>query len=174
VLGTVFGASAYGGTSGNSLRATVGRVPIGLFDVDARYRHGGFSARGEFALLVVGDAGNLDRVLASSSNPDQLAAVPVASRSLGGYVEAAYDVLRILAPCTDQALDAFARFDYANTQASVPAGFTPLEQYDRRSIVTGVSYKPIPQIALKADYRHAWLGDGTSFDELAAAITWLF
>src|SRR4029077_8014894 len=38
VLGTVLGASAYGATSGNSLRDTVGRVPVGLFEVDARTR----------------------------------------------------------------------------------------------------------------------------------------
>ena len=173
VLGTVIGASAYGGTSGNSLRSTVGYVPLGLFDVDARMRRGAFSARGEFALLLVGDAANLDRALASGT-PEQAMAGPVSSISVGGYLEVAYDLMHVLAPSSEQAVEAFARFDYANTQASVPAGFMAMEQYDRHAIVAGISYKPIPQVALKADYRHGWLGDGTSFDEAAAAITWLF
>jgi hypothetical protein len=173
VLGTVIGVSAYGGTSGNSLRQAVGYVPIGLFDLDARTRRGAFSARAELTMLLVGDAANLDRALASGS-ADQMAAGPVSSRSQGGYVEVAYDVLHLAAPSTQQALDVFGRFDYANTQADVPAGFMRLDEFDRRSVVAGISYKPIAQVALKADYRHGWLGDSTSFDEAAAAVTWLF
>ncbi|HUJ60989.1 MAG TPA: hypothetical protein VLX92_20940 [Kofleriaceae bacterium] len=173
VLGTVIGASAYGGTSGNSLRGSVGYVPIGLFDIDARYKHGGLSARGEVALLVIGDAGALDQALAAGS-ADQMAAGAVSSRSQGGYAEVAYDVLRWLAPKTEQALDVFTRFDYANTQAAVPAGFMANPAYRRKSEMVGLVYKPIPQIALKLDYRHHWLGAGEQYDELAAAITWLF
>jgi hypothetical protein len=40
--------------------------------------------------------------------------------------------------------------------------------------MVGLVYKPIPQIALKMDYRRQWLGDDEAFNELAAAITWLF
>ena len=173
LLGTVIGASAYGGTSGNSLQDQVGRVPIGLFDVDARYRHGGFSARGEVALLVVGDAAALDNALAGGSVDQQMAG-PVASRAQGGYAEVAYDVLRLAAPCTHQDLDAFTRFDYADTQARVPAGFVAQRQFDRKSLMFGLVYRPIPQVALKADYRRHWLGDGESYNEVATAITWLF
>jgi hypothetical protein len=42
------------------------------------------------------------------------------------------------------------------------------------SEVFGLVYKPIPQIALKADYRFRQLGDGTTNREFASAITWLF
>ena len=173
VLGTVIGASAYGGTSGNTLRSTVGNVPIGLFDIDARTRRGPFTARLELALLLVGDAGKLSQALLDGTAA-QMAAGPIASQSRGGYAEVGYDLMHLLAPRVEQSVTAFARFDYANTQAAVPTGFMPLSQYDRRSIVTGLVYRPIPQIALKADYRHAWLGNGTQFDEAAAAINWLF
>lgn len=173
VLGTVLGVSAYGGTSGNSLRDTVGRVPIGLFDIDARYRHKGFSARGELAVLMVGDTEALNTALAGGT-PDQQAAGPVAARSQGGYLELAYDTMRLLAPSSDQALDVFTRFDYADTQASVLGGATALTEFKRESLMLGLVYRPIPQIGLKLDYRRHLVTDGDSFNEIATAITWLF
>src|SRR5262249_13831444 len=81
VLGTVLGASAYAGTSGNTLG--IGRVPVGLFDIDARWRHQGWSARAELALLFIGDTEALNQALLSG-DVEQQAAAPVASRSQGG------------------------------------------------------------------------------------------
>jgi hypothetical protein len=173
ILGTVIGASAYGASSGNTLTSTVGHVPVGLFDIDARFHKGGFSARAEAALLLIGDADKLDQVLVAGT-PVQQAAGPVASQSRGSYAEISYDVLRLLAPSSEQALNAFTRFDYADTQAVVPAGFTPRLEYRRYSQMVGLVHKPIPQIALKMDYRRHWLGNDGSYNEFAAAITWLF
>jgi hypothetical protein len=173
VLGTVIGASAYGASSGNTLKSTVGRVPVGLFDLDARFHKGGFTARAEVALLLIGDAGKLNQALLAGTS-EQQAAGPVASQARGGYAEVGYDVLRFLAPSSEQALNAFTRFDYVNTQAVVPAGLAPRQEFRRYSQMVGLVYKPIPQIALKADYRRRWLGDDEAFNEFAAAITWLF
>jgi len=173
ILGTVLGASAYGGTSGNSLRDTVGRVPIGLFDVDARTRRGPFSARAELAVLLIGEADKLSAALAAGT-PDQMAAGPISSRAIGGYVEVAYDVLHLTGIQTDQTITAFGRFDYADTQAAVPSGFQAQLQFRRTSGVFGLVWRPIPQIAIKTDYRHRVYGAGPNDDELAAAITWLF
>ena len=172
-LGTVFGASAYVASSGNTLTSTVGHVPVGLFDVDARFHKRGFTARAEVAMLFIGDAGKLNAAL-SSGTPEQQAAGPVASRSRGGYAEVGYDVLRILAPSSEQTLNAFTRFDYVDTQVGVPAGLVPRLEFRRYSQMVGLVYKPIPQIALKMDYRRRWLGDGERLGEFAAAITWLF
>jgi len=173
ILGTVLGVSAYGGRSGNTLTSTVGRVPIGLFDIDARIHRGGFSARGEVALLLVGDAAALNQALLSGT-AEQQGAGPVASQARGAYAEVAYDLLRLLAPGSEQSLAAFTRFDYADTQASVPTGFAARAELRRYSQMVGLTYRPIPQIALKADYRRHWLGSGEDFGEFASAITWLF
>ena len=62
----------------------------------------------------------------------------------------------------------------ANTQASVPAGFTANPEFRRTAYTVGLVYRPIPEIALKADYRRHELGSGTGFNELATAITWMF
>lgn len=173
VLGTVIGASAYGGTSGNSLRDTVGRVPLGLFEVDARTRRGPFTARAELAFLFVGDADKLSTALLSG-DAEQMGAGPISKQSRGGYVEVGYDVLHVLAPNTEHSLTAFGRLEYANTQADVPAGFDARLEFRRYSEVLGLVWRPIAQIALKSDYRHRTFGAGPSDDEFLAAITWLF
>jgi hypothetical protein len=176
MLATIVGVSGYFATSGNSLRSTVGSVPVGLFEVDARTRYRGFSARAELAMLFIGDTAKLNQALAASA-PD--ASVPVAQRSQGAYLEAGYDLLRLFAPSTDQSVTLFSRFDYVNTQASVAqasidAGFLPNNAYIRYIVTAGLVYRPIPQIALKADYRRHEFGAGPGYNELAAGLGWMF
>jgi hypothetical protein len=172
VVGSELGLSAYFATSGNSLRSTVGRVPVGLIEADARYLEHGLSLRAEIALLSIGQADRLDAVLAQG--PSAMAG-PVASALFGGYVEAGYDLFVAFgAPDPDQALFVFARYDHADTQAGVPVGFTPRLEDRRMSATLGLSYKPIPQIALKLDARRHFFGAGPPYTEVASAITWMF
>jgi hypothetical protein len=46
----------------------------------------------------------------------------------------------------------FARYENYNTQRRMAAGYAPLPQFMRSSWVTGVTYKPNPDVALKFDY----------------------
>src|SRR4051812_18719772 len=112
-LATVFGFSGYVATAANSLRPTVGNVPVGLVELDGRTRLGGFSARAELAAMFIGDTAALNGALAAGT-PEQMAVVPVASRLQGGYLEAAYDLLRFSRRPTEQTLTLFGRFDYAD------------------------------------------------------------
>ena len=173
VLGTDIGVSGYGATSGNTLRDTVGRVPVGLFELDVRTRWRGFTARAEGALLLIGQAGALNRALAAGTM-EQMAAGPVSSQSRGGYVEVGYDILRVLARQSGQNLTLFARYDYVDTQARVPDGAVANKELVRHTVTAGTVYRPVPQIGLKLDYRRHEFGEGPGFNELAAAITWMF
>jgi hypothetical protein len=171
LLATVIGVSGYFATSGNTLRSTVGSVPVGLFEVDARTRYRGFSARAELALLFIGDTAALNVALAAN---DPMASLPVAKRSQGGYLEAGYDVLRLIAPGTDQSVTAFGRYDYVNTQASLAPGLVADDRLIRHTLTLGLVYRPIPYIALKGDYRRHEFGAGSGFNELATALAWMF
>ena len=173
VLATIFGVSAYGGTSGNTLHDTVGNVPLGLFEADARTRTRGFTARAEIAFLFIGDTGALNTAF-TTGTPEQMDAIAVASQLRGGYVEAGYNVLRLLVPGTLQDLTAFFRYDYANTQASVAAGFTANPALIRYTETVGLVYRPIPEVGIKADYRRHEFGAGPSYNEFATALTWMF
>ena len=95
MLATILGVSGYFATSGNSLRATVGNVPVGLWEIDARTRYRGFTARAEFAMLFIGETAALNQALAAN---DPTVSLPVAKRSQGGYLEAGYDMMRLLLP----------------------------------------------------------------------------
>jgi len=171
MLATILGVSGYFATSGNSLRATVGNVPVGLWEIDARTRYRGFTARAEFAMLFIGETAALNQALAAN---DPTVSLPVAKRSQGAYLEAGYDLMRLFCPLTEQSVTLFSRFDYVNTQASVAAGLTPDEAFLRYVITAGLVYRPIPQIALKGDYRRHWFGAGPGYNELAAALAWMF
>jgi hypothetical protein len=151
----------------------IGRVPVGLFDVDARFHRGALTARGEFALMFIGNANALNQALLAGT-PDQQSAGPVSSQARGAYAEIGYDLLQLLIPSSEQGLTAFTRFDYSDTQVAVPAGMTPRLEFRRYSQMVGLVYRPIPQIALKADYRRHWFGSGEAYNEFASAITWLF
>ena len=174
VLGTHLGLSGYLATSGNTLEDAVGRVPVGIVELDARTTIGGFSARGEAAVLFIGDAGALNRTLTSTGTTEQREALPIASRAIGGYVEVAYDVLYPFLAGGEQSLDLFGRLDFVDTQSRVPDGFDARPALRRTTITVGATYRPIDQIALKLDYRRHFFGEGAGFNEGAAAITWLF
>jgi hypothetical protein len=171
ILATVMGLSGYYATSGNSLRSTVGSVPVGMVEADARTRYRGFTARAEFALLFIGDTAALNQALAAN---DPATSLPVAKRSQGGYLEAGYDVMRLIAPATDQSVTLFGRYDYVNTQASVAAGYVANPALVRHTLALGLVYRPIPHIALKGDYMRREFGAGAGFNELAAALAWMF
>ena len=47
---------------------------------------------------------------------------------------------------------AFARYENYNTQRVMPSGFVPLRQFDRSSWLTGITFKPVPDVAIKFDY----------------------
>jgi len=49
-------------------------------------------------------------------------------------------------------LIAFARYEKYNTQQTMPPGYVPLPQFDRFSWVTGLTFKPNADIAIKFDY----------------------
>ena len=74
------------------------------------------------------------------------------SRISGGYLEAAYNVLPLLAPRSKQRLNAFVRHERYNTQADVPTGTTQDRQFARRVTTFGLTYKPTWNTAFKGDY----------------------
>jgi hypothetical protein len=67
----------------------------------------------------------------------------------GFYVEPGY---HLLPRRFRKDVIAFARYENYNTQRVMPSGYVPLRQFDRSSWVTGVTFKPVPDVAIKFDY----------------------
>ena len=59
-----------------------------------------------------------------------------------------------------------------DTQARVPSGFTPDGAGYSNLYSVGVSYKPIPNVALKLDYRNFF--NGNIADEFALGLGFAF
>ena len=137
------GASVWSGESSFATPRLDTSVTVG--ELDARYRRDRLELRGQFAQVHIADAARLNDSLgrAVGVSPN------IASALRGFYGEAAYRVWNAGAP---RDLVAFFRYENFDTQFRMPAGFLPLKEFDRDAWVTGVTYYPDPDVAVKADY----------------------
>ena len=115
------------------------RLPEG----HAGFDYGGLELRVLASILELDDAADLSRERGET----------VAKRMLGYYGEAAYDVLPLLRPDSDQYLAPWLRYSRIDTQNRVPSGFSSDESQDVEMVEVGLTYKPIDRVALKLDYR---------------------
>lgn len=139
------GSFWYGGSADTNTAVGTGSfaAPVTLLSADARYETGALALRGVIANISVGDAQAIDAAFGTSAG----------SRIAGGYLEGAYNVLRLLAPASSQKLNAFVRHERYDTQADVPAGVTRDRALARRITTLGLTYKPTWNTAFKGDYQ---------------------
>ena len=139
------GSFWYGGTADTNTAVGSGTfgAPVALLSADARYERGPFALRAVVANISVQDAQAINAAYGQS----------VGSRIAGGYLEGAYNLLRLVAPASSQKLNAFVRHERYDTQASVPAGLTRDRSLARRITTIGVTYKPTWNTAFKGDYQ---------------------
>ena len=156
------GSSFFLGNTGQG-NVTIGGALLSMVEGDAKYSFEGIDLEGLVAFSHLGDAGNINKVF--------LAATPtftdfVGSEQLGWYVEGAYHLFHHLLPQITHDVVAFTRFEDINTQQKMPTGFAADPANDRKVVTVGVSYLPIPQVALKADYMFKWNKANADVDQL--------
>lgn len=141
----VGGSFWYGGTANQDPLLGAGSFdnPVTLVSADARYDAGPFAFRGVIANVSVGGAEEINAAYGNN----------VGSRIFGGYVEGAYDLLSALAPSSGQKLNAFVRYENYDTQADVAAGTDRDDALARRITTFGLTWKPLYNVAFKADYQ---------------------
>ena len=169
--GLLVGASVYAGDSGQDQRVDLAgggttRIPATptiLWDVHTQYEMSGLHLRGLFTMTHIGDAGSLTRDLQAEDPVENTFAV--AQGLLGGYGEAAYDVLPLIFPGTDRFLAPFYRFEWYDTQWNMPSGFGANRGQRIMVNTVGLQYEPIPNVVLKADYRNRRAAEGSLPDE---------
>lgn len=172
ILGLTLGGSAYFGQSGQGRNLPpgfgTGTLDVGtyIWELHALYQARGLDLR---ALYV--QAG-LSDVAALNAAHGLTGTASIGERLEGWYLQASYDILRRTR--SGHQLAPFARYEELNTQARVPAGFAPDPANDRRIITLGVSWKPIFQVAFKADYQIGHNQARTGVNQFNAAISYLF
>lgn len=127
---------------------------VRLLDADVRYQRNRFEMRGEVAHVAINDAGAINEAVTFESGVDP----NIAQGLLGAYVEGAYRIWNRPSP---RDLVAFMRYEYVNTQRRMPDFSLPLEEFNQRSVVFGVTYYPDPDVAVKVDY--TWLRNRSGF-----------
>jgi len=127
---------------------------VRVLEGDVRYQMNRLELRGQIADVAIHDAADINDAVAFESGIDP----NIAQGLLGGYVEAAYRIWNRPSP---RDVVAFLRYEYANTQRRMPAGFVPLEEFNRDSFVLGATYFPDPDVAVKVDY--TWLRNKSGF-----------
>ncbi|MDR3683630.1 MAG: hypothetical protein P4L11_07865 [Geothrix sp.] len=138
-------------------------VPVSLGELHAEYKGGGWQLRGLYARTTVG-ASNLEALGPAAQ------ALQVGTRQWGGYLEAGYDVLK----GNRQALIPFLRWERLNLQEAVAAGVTADPANDQSIVSAGFSWKPIPQIAVKATFDRIRNGAATGWNELDLGLGYEF
>ncbi|WP_306524129.1 hypothetical protein [Dokdonella sp.] len=159
--GILLGGSFYTGNSnqtgtGEAIRTT-------LWDAHAEYRAGGLQLRGLYARTTLGQAG-----VAALAPADPAREVGV--RQWGGYLEAGYDVLR----GSRQALIPYLRWERLDAQQAVVPGVPVDGAQDQALVTAGLAYKPIPQVAVKADWTRAENRARTGRDQLSLSLGYTF
>jgi hypothetical protein len=140
-----------------------------IYEAHAQLRTHGFEARLLGAFLNVDDANeiSLDTTINPGGNDldpttkDQ----PFAGEQFGWYAEVAYDVLPLFLD-TDHYLAPWFRYSQVDTQTDVPSGFEDDDNRDRDIYEVGLSYKPIPEVIIKLDYRNLEPKEGELADEV--------
>jgi hypothetical protein len=166
--GALLGASFYVGQADQDFLAA--SVPVTLWDAHLRVQWRGAELK---ALYAESRVGNADAVNAAQG-VTPASGNSVGRRQYGGYAEAAYDVLSGWSGNKGHALSPFVRVERYDTQADVPELWQKNPANSRTEIVAGVTYKPIPQIALKADQQWIRNQAHTGVNQWNLGIGWLF
>ena len=159
--GVLLGGSFYTGNSnqtgtGEAIRTT-------LWDVHAEIRAEGVQVRGLYTRTTLGQAG-----VAALAGTDPAREVGV--RQWGGYLEAGYDVLR----GSRQALIPYLRWERLDAQQAVVSGVAVDGAQDQTLMTAGLAYKPIPQVAVKADWTRGENKARTGRDQLSLSLGYTF
>lgn len=159
--GVLLGASFY---TGNSNQTGMGAaLTTTLWDAHAEYRGQGLQVRGLYAATTNRAAG-----VAALDPADPARAV--GTQQWGGYLEVGYDLLK----GARMALVPYVRYERLNTQQAVVPGVSRDLSEDRTLLTAGLAFKPIPQVAVKADWTRSEDHARTGRNQLSLALGYTF
>jgi len=160
--GLLLGLSGFTGDAAQGA-AGVGGARLTQWDAHAEWNWKGLHARGLFVRTHLEDAAEVG-VLTGEA---------VGSQLNGYYGEVAWNALAA-ARATQQEISPFFRYEAYDTQAEMAPGTPADPGNDRLVRAWGVRYRPIPNVAIKADYLDRGDSADTAVDGFQLALGWLF
>jgi hypothetical protein len=141
----------YGGTVGESkrkadslgLNSGIFGTPVAIGEGDIMYSHGGFSLRALATIVSIPDADQINVAFANNTPQTEY----------GAYLELGYDLLHLQSKPHDQQFIVFVRDERFDMNYKIPVNGIYDGTLDQNHIVTGFTYLPIKNVAIKADVR---------------------
>ncbi len=166
IQGLLVGTSFWYGNSGHGqdFGGEELDVTTAMYDLHAQYKHRGFEFRALGTLGFIDDTEKLSDSIGET----------VGSRFYGWYGEVAYNVLPIIFPESEHYLAPFFRYSRYNPHDEVEGTLSSNPEFDTTLITTGLTYKPIPNVVIKVDYKNYQLGRGRQADELNVGFGFIF
>lgn len=151
-LGGNIGVSGYYARAGQG-DEKFGDVAVTVAALDTKLSRFGLTLRGQLSYVYVSDVETLNRAMVLVKPGTG----PVSRQLLGGYIELAYDLLRLVPHNHGFQLLAFARYERTDTQFDVVdsgLGYARQPGNDRTVYTAGLTFRPILEVAVKLDYQH--------------------
>lgn len=166
IQGLLLGGSFFVGNSGQSQDFGTENLDVftQVYEIRTQYKHKGFEFR------ALGTMGFIDDTEKMSADLGKT----IGEQFYGWYCEGAYDILPLFAPETEQYFAPFVRFSKYNPQDEVAGTLMADESLDTTLTTIGFSYKPIPNVVIKADYKNYDIEDGKKADEVNLGFGFIF
>ncbi len=168
VPGLLAGLSAYVGEATTTPKAGTDRnsIPMRMVEAHTHYTWNAWDFRALAAWTRLSEVDQLNSLKGVSG------ANSVGDEQFGAYVQAGYDLLN--GNTNGKSLMPFARYEFVNTQKSVPAGYGFIDTSKINVLVAGINYKPISQIVLKGDYEWFTIAGGRTVDQANLSVGFVF
>ena len=170
IAGITAGASAFLQPQANQHDGGTPDVDTGvqLVEGDLRIRKGGFDLQGTVVQTRIKNAGDLSAAIGQAIGKIQF----------GWNAEVAFHLLNAISPDSEQDLVPFVRYERFDTQAQMPSGFAANPANNRKVLTFGLSYLPIPQVAIKVDHESWTAGTLAGGDDHGhrtnVGLAWMF
>jgi len=171
VPGLDIGGSFYTGNSGQGLKDQAGNeigARVTLLSAHGTYSHRGLVLRALYARSSIGEVNSLNGKLGLTGRQ------AIGKSQEGYYLTVAYDVMPMIKSGSSASIHPFVQYEKMNTQKEVPAGFSLDPSKNRTNVTLGLSYKPHPNVAFKADYLDRKNEAGSAVDQFNLGVTYLF
>ena len=168
--GLIVGGSAYYGDSGQDLDTD---VPTTIVEGHVDWAWKGLDVRALATVAQLDDVEELNTALAEKAEVELSDFDSVGEEMRGWYVQVGYDILTLLRP-GEASLSPFVRYEQVDTQSEVPDGFEASGMNDFDVVTVGVNFKPIEELAFKAEYQFYDDEADSMSDQFNAGIGYVF
>lgn len=167
--GLELGFSFYTGDTSQDIIGEGGRTTF--LEGDIQFRKKWFEMNATVVNVDIADASELNifRVMEGNTSsgviPDNI---------FGWNIQGGVHVLQLLNVNTNQDVVPFILYENIDLHDSVPNGFAEDPKLWQEVVTAGVSYLPIPEVALKLDVQWFDFGDGSSKEQLNLGLAYMF